>query len=73
MGVRTCKSSVLPYNKLMEYKGFDVRQSKNGNVIIREIKTGATYVISRTGGFLNDRQLQEFVDKQAIRIRNDKD
>lgn len=57
----------------MEYNGMDIRQSKNGNVVIRVISTGATYVISRNGGFLNDRQLKELADKQAIRIRNDKE
>ena len=57
----------------MEYNGMGIRQSKNGNVVIRVISTGATYVISRNGGFLNDRQLKELADKQAIRIRNDKE
>lgn len=46
----------------MEYKGLEVRQTKNGNIIVRK-KDGAELMFSRKGGVLTDDALKKEVDR----------
>lgn len=52
----------------MEYKGFTIKQSKNGNIFIYG-RNGEIFVVAHKG-YLNDSQIKELVDKTHI-IVND--